>query len=288
MTAQYGISTCLMEPIELDRALRQIAAAGLAQVELGSSSRHTSAVRSDPEGIKNLLAELHLAALTAHCFCVDIDAGALDESKRIADVEAIGSMFEPFARAGARYVVVHPNGDRINPDQGHRADFYPLEQKPTTRAQSMRSLQELACRAADLGIKMAVENLPIWNEYCAGRPGYCAAELLEMIDGLGDHVGICLDTGHARLCGLDPADEVRQAGAKLFTLHIHDTDGLGDPHWLPGRGVIDWEAFLHALDQAAFAGVRILEIESPPEQAEQVLCRAHDLTVDWRSPTKSV
>ena len=30
-------------------------------------------------------------------------------------------------------------------------------------------------------------------------------ELLEMIDGLGDHVGICLDVGHSHANGQCPA-----------------------------------------------------------------------------------
>jgi len=47
----------------------------------------------------------------------------------------------------------------------------------------------------------------------------------------------------------------------LFTLHLQDNDGQGeDQHWLPGRGVTDWDALLSALDRMAFRGVRTFEV----------------------------
>ena len=71
---------------------------------------------------------------------------------------------------------------------------------------------------------------------------------------------VCLDTGHAAVFGLSPADAARMIGKdRLACLHVHDNDGRGDYHWLPFRGVIDWEDFSRALREIGFEGSLSLE-----------------------------
>ena len=259
MSISCGISMCLFGDAELELSLRQVAAGGFRQVELSCSRpRQLAALKRDPEAVRALLAELGLTAPVGHSPCTSVNAGAVHEDERRASVAEIASVFEPLARAGARCVVVHPNADLV--------DYCIPRIKRATRPQTLRSLSELAARAAECGLRMAVENLQFWDARYLGRPGCSMADLLSIIDGLGDHVGLCLDTGHARLNGLDPAAEARVGGARIFTMHIHDTDGKSDPHWIPGRGVIDWRAFDDALREIEFGGVPILEIEAVPGQ----------------------
>jgi len=40
----------------------------------------------------------------------------------------------------------------------------------------------------------------------------------------------------------------------LLALHCSDYDGVDEKHWPPLRGVIDWAAFLAALQAAGFTG----------------------------------
>ena len=119
---------------------------------------------------------------------------------------------------GIEEIVIHPFG----------ADPSRAVEK-ASRTQSAKSLKELAEKAGELGIRIAVENL---NFQLCSR----VSDLLEIIEGLGDHVGICLDVGHAHIAGLDPVRELRTAhsAGKLLSLHINDVKGTGKDHFIPG------------------------------------------------------
>jgi sugar phosphate isomerase/epimerase len=112
---------------------------------------------------------------------------------------------------------------------------------------------------------MAVENMP-WRDQGMlapdrTMPGASVPQIIGLIEGLGDHVGICLDVGHSNVVGLSAAQEALDGGALLFCLHIQDNDGLGqDQHLLPGEGTINWSDFLIALDTLHFAGMRTFEV----------------------------
>jgi sugar phosphate isomerase/epimerase len=54
----------------------------------------------------------------------------------------------------------------------------------------------------------------------------------------------------------------------LSTLHVHDNNGRGDNHWLPGRGVIDWSDFSKALGEIGFEGTVSLETAVSGDVAE--------------------
>lgn len=87
------------------------------------------------------------------------------------------------------------------------------------------------------------------------------AEILALVEGLGEHVGVILDVGHATANGLRAADEALLCGPQLFALHLQDNDGLGeDQHLLPGQGVTDWDALLGALRAMDFRGLATFEI----------------------------
>ncbi len=118
-----------------------------------------------------------------------------------------------------------------------------------------------AALAGDCGVSLAVENL---FDFFNGRItsyGRNADELIDLVDAVGsDHLGICLDTGHANIVGHDPADMLRTCGPLLKVLHIHDNDGKSDQHVAPYVGNIDWPAFAQALRDTDFQGVFSLEV----------------------------
>jgi len=82
-------------------------------------------------------------------------------------------------------------------------------------------------------------------------------------------VRISLDTGHAHLSrgmsGAPPVDYfVKAAGGLLHHVHVQDTDGHADRHWLPGDGTISWHAFFEAI--AAYTDDPRLVIEVFPDR----------------------
>ena len=116
----------------------------------------------------------------------------------------------------------------------------------------------LLVEAEKAGVRICLENMPFVGQGLA-RP----KETLALVRALDSrYCGVCLDTGHAAIFGISPADAVRAIGKEhLLALHIHDNDGNRDLHLLPGEGVIDWEAFSSALHEIGFSGVFSLETE---------------------------
>lgn len=93
--------------------------------------------------------------------------------------------------------------------------------------------------------------------------------IYERLQGLDRRVGMCLDVGHARPSGLDPAQEAESCADRLLDVHIKDvTDpsSAGQPVEI-GRGVVDIPSFLQALLRLRYGGVVALEYEKDARDA---------------------
>lgn len=79
-----------------------------------------------------------------------------------------------------------------------------------------------------------------------------------------DHLKVSIDTGHAYINyqqGAPPVDYwLREAGALLAHLHLQDTDGYADRHWVPGDGRIDWWPIFEVLGKLDHQPRLILEL----------------------------
>jgi sugar phosphate isomerase/epimerase len=79
-------------------------------------------------------------------------------------------------------------------------------------------------------------------------------ELTDMLSAEYPNVGICWDTGHANIMGVDQAGALRKIGKRLKGLHVHDNNGVTDDHALPYSGEINWTAFMQALKEINYTG----------------------------------
>jgi sugar phosphate isomerase/epimerase len=121
-----------------------------------------------------------------------------------------------------------------------------------------RSVLEPACRrAAELGLDIALEN------------GHSLAHMryiLRLRDLIGaENLGFCVDTGHAALGDLGPAQAIELAGRYLYTTHLQDNHGRRDDHLPPGEGSIDWPAVFTALKRVGYARTIMLELTDRAE-----------------------
>lgn len=174
-------------------------------------------------------------------FRSDIQLSAPEGEAR-RSVEAFYRDFLPrVASLGAKVVVVHGGPPA------------PTEEHPAMLMRAAWMLRTLAPVASDLGIRLALENLPpAW-------PGSNPVDLVEIVGGLGrDSVGLCLDTGHAHMSG-DVCEALRVMKPHLVAFHIHDNDGREDIHLPPPFGTIDWEAFVREWGDYTFEGPLTLE-----------------------------
>ncbi|MFH1085536.1 MAG: sugar phosphate isomerase/epimerase [Chloroflexota bacterium] len=245
----YAITTALVDDLPLEEALRALAEAGFTQVEISGKDAVMQAWLADPAALAGALRRFGIVPRSIHTPGAGWDNAAPQEEIRLASVAVGLTTIEQAAALGAELVIVHankPNGD-----------FTP-EGVGASWARSRASLVALAEHAGRFGVKLALENLPARG---TPRPTAKMEQVLALIDGLGDHVGVCLDAGHSNANGLSAADDARIAGAKLWALHIQDNDGLGeDQHWIPGQGTTDWAAFLRALDEIGFTGLLTFEV----------------------------
>ncbi len=246
----YSIATSLFMKVDLPTAIEKIAEAGFAEVELWTRAPHLDATDAayDVGAVLRTLVECGVKAKSCHApFGPHINLGSHDESVREAGIDSLRSLLEPCAKLGVETIVVHPN---VAPQR--QTDEQAEASRPRIR-ESMAAAGEIA---RPFGVRLAFENM-----LSAGRSQPCGAmaQLLELVDGLPDNVGLCFDTGHAFANGLDLAREVRDSGDRLIALHVHDNDGELDRHWPPGRGKIDWPPFLEALRETRFEGAWTLE-----------------------------
>lgn len=106
-------------------------------------------------------------------------------------------------------------------------------------------------------VKFALE--PI-NRYETDLINTVAAGL-SLVDDVGlDNFGLLLDTFHMNIEEKDIAASIRDAGDKLFHLHIADSN-----RWYPGGGHTDFAAIVEALDHIDYKAFISAEIMPLPD-----------------------
>jgi len=81
------------------------------------------------------------------------------------------------------------------------------------------------------------------------------AQIIGIIGEIGrPNLGICLDSGHSHIAGVDVAAAVREAGPHLVETHFHDNFGDLDLHRPVGLGTIHWPEVILALREIGFPG----------------------------------
>jgi sugar phosphate isomerase/epimerase len=274
MKTSYGFSSFDMDGgLSRPDFFAAVSGAGFQCIEISSESGHLHDWINAPQETRAQASEHGVGIISVHSPIAGWMNNLRDENARRKSVQTAISCFVPAREVGAGVVVVHPTCGE---------EPLTVETLDGNRERAMRSLKELADAAGEIGIRLAVENLPARGT-C--RPGALISEVLEMIDGLGDHVGVCIDAGHSHSNGQDPAAEVRLAGKRIFDVHIQDNDGQGqDQHLIPGEGTADWKSFLAALDEVDYDGGRIFEI--PDDRAggfQKTLAVLAGLRDDWSS-----
>jgi len=280
--AHTGYSTAGFGDRDLEAALRAIAAAGFAEAEICSSPPHLS---SPPRGddlrrLRALLRECGLRAATVHAPMRENVLGAPDEDWRRDKVEVLTGFIRFAADIGAAGLVVHPVPNPI---------FVPDPERPELAqiiaAAARRSLDELVPIAQRDGVRLLLENLP----YPCHYPFLGIEELRSLVEPYPDEaLGLVIDTGHAWTSGLDPADEIRLAGPRLWGTHLQDVDADDpqDNHWAPGHGGLDWDGICAALAEVEYAGSWTFEVIVPRhgEEPDELARLTRQFATGWGLP----
>ena len=164
-------------------------------------------------------------------------------------------------RLGARILVVHPVS------LGFTAHTWDYAYERPFDAELFSRLERYVCLAAEHGVALALENGPM-------------KVLEEVVDyvvkkNLQDHLGICVDTGHASMhMGKDRDNVLKHLKTfrdHLLQLHIHDNLGVTDDHIVPGTGCIAWPQVMDVIGDMKQTLPFIFELKTsgPPLTAVQ-------------------
>lgn len=197
----------------------------------------------DYDALADKARELGMSVWSVHLpFGRDRDISSADPAVRQEWIEKNTAIMERAVKWGARKAIIHPSYEPI-----------PDEERPERMHHAINSLKLLAEEGDRLGIQIAIECLP---RTCLGNTSEEILTLLEAHPSLG----VCCDVNH--LLKETPQAFIDAVGPRIVTLHISDYDGLDEKHWLPGMGVIDWNAVLAALSRAGYNGPFLCEVSN--------------------------
>ena len=235
---QLGVSLHAISPEPSDADLEAIARSDIATLEVMDRLVH----EGPPDLVSRLAAfarHSHVRVATIHArFGQTYDLSSPDAAIRQQGLDAVHAAVDTALQLGAPMIVVHASAELVEPGQ-----------RPDHLLRAQDALHDLGARCVELGLRAAIELLP---RTCLGNT---VDELITLLDRLPQEVfGVCLDTNHL----MDRAPTLPQLpgalGHRLFTLHMSDYDGVDEQHHMPGQGVLDWQAFLHALHENRYAG----------------------------------
>lgn len=257
---QTSISTWVYFWKPLEEVLDDIAEAGYSNVEIWADKTHLDPrISPDLSALKDLLNSLYLKVHSLHALFSDVNIASLDERERKNSLKLIKKSIEFCSEIKGEITIIHPCSTEM---------FGDAQSYLTAKNRAEDSLCTLAAFAERLGIRLAVENLPNIGGWSFGTK---MSELSKLISKINNpHLGLCLDTGHSFVGreNVNLSKDVFECGKNLIALHIQDTDGKKDRHWLPGQGIINWAQFMKDLISIDYKGVLTLEVSGSPEFTE--------------------
>ena len=119
------------------------------------------------------------------------------------------------------------------------------------------TLKDVVARAENIGCELVIENIEDKDP---------RDRLLLAASFNSKAVRVSIDTGHAHYAhvstGAPPVDYyVDAAGEALSHVHIQDTDGYSDRHWIPGDGTVRWQAVFRALGRLTVKPRLLIEVK---------------------------
>lgn len=180
----------------------------------------------------------------------EIDPASLDPAKRDYAVRVQSELLHAAGEGGIGIAVIHPSGEPYREDE---------------RAERMKAAVETIAKieeaAYESGVTLALENLP---RTCLCRTHDEMAQFLDSIPRLR----VCFDMNHSLT--EQNEDYIAAAADKIVTLHVSDYDRVDERHWLPGKGVNDWEKLISLLEEKNYCGRWLYELRGGEAEYSEV------------------
>ena len=274
VTDFYGVR------IPLEDAVRRLGKLGISDLEIPGwhwSAGQDSAYELTRQtkrlnGLRTMFHDLDMNVRQFHSsFALAVDS----EPNRAAMVDMTRRTIDLASELGAKALVIHIGG---------RHDGSKGVSDPGIFEANVKSLSELAHHAENCPVSLAIENLMSGTN----RMGCRISELKDLIAAAGpDRIGICLDTGHANVDGLDVPEAIRECGKQLIATHIQETCRGNDLHVFPftlrrDKSTMDWFRIFDTFAEIGYPYPLIGECannsgELPLEMADRYLKAQKDL-----------
>ncbi len=119
---------------------------------------------------------------------------------------------------------------------------------------AVEGLKEVNEHANGEGVRIALEPLNRFETNFLNRHD----QALLLAQEVGDDVGVCLDVYHMNQEEADMYQAFRNAGDKLFDVHVADNNRMAC-----GQGQLDWAAILGTLKEIGYDGSITVEFVPP-------------------------
>jgi D-psicose/D-tagatose/L-ribulose 3-epimerase len=204
----------------------------------------------DPAKLKERAQANGLRLVICGAFGPDRDLTHEDASVRNNSLDYITKTLEICAKSGCP-VMAGPSYSAVG-----KRRHVTGEQKKIEWDLAVKGLKEAAKRAANLGIKLAVEPLNRFETDLINTSEQCE----KLINDIGEkNVGFHLDTFHMNIEEKNSGDAIRRSKGRLFHFHACEND-----RGAPGSGGnIDWDNVAAALKEIGYDGDAVIESFTP-------------------------
>lgn len=267
---KLGTSMSLMQT-DLKETFRAVKAAGIDYLEVGMpkfSKVDAAEITAQIARYKACADEAGLKIWSIHIpYGWDYDISTPDPIIREQCKQYILFTLE-LAKGLGKYekAILHPSFEPIDPEKriAHIAAFRECLKK-------LGPIVEERYNA-----RLAIEDLP---RTCLGNS---AAEMLTLVDDIPS-VDVCFDVNH--LLGEKSEYFAEKVGSRIKTVHISDYDEINERHWLPGKGVINWNEIIDKLVKSGFQGPFMFEVTKTPWEGDMKKF-SEDLVASWKKIQK--
>ncbi|GBE40174.1 fructoselysine 3-epimerase [bacterium BMS3Bbin09] len=167
--------------------------------------------------------------LSFHAPFMDLSPGAVDPEVRKVTMQRFSRTLDIADILKPTVIVFHSGYEKWK--YAHSTNVW-LEQ-------SLKTWLPVNERAADIGVKVAIENV------FEDEPDNLAALAREMDS---PNFGLCFDTGHFNLFAKSSLLEwLRAVKSYMLEIHIHDNNTHADEHIVPGDGTFDFRTFFREI-----------------------------------------
>ena len=170
------------------------------------------------------IAETTDLVITIHLPYSDLNLASMNQpiwEETVRQMKACLSLASDFARLA----VVHP---------GHLSPLG-MQMPDAAWSQNITGIRQICDHAADLDMKIAVENMVNMPALLGRRPEEIAG-ILETVDR--ENVGFIFDVGHANTNG--NVENFLKLKDIIIHAHMHDNHGERDEHLPVGNGTVPW------------------------------------------------